>query len=66
VAFVPTGGIRPEDVGSWLDAGAACVGLGASLVGSAPPANDRELSALVRRVREAAEHTCAAQQRTTA
>jgi len=66
VAFVPTGGIRPEDVGSWLDAGAACVGLGASLVGSAPPSNDQELSALVRRVRDAADHTRAAQQRTTA
>ena len=66
VAFVPTGGIRPGDVGSWLDAGAACVGLGASLVGSAPPSSDRELSALVRRVRDAAERSRAAQQRTTA
>lgn len=60
VAFVPTGGIRPEDVGSWLGAGAACVGLGGSLVGSTPPSTDRELASLVERVREAGARARAA------
>lgn len=55
VAFVATGGIRPEDVGAWLGAGAACVGLGGTLVGSTPPSTDRELASLVERVRQAAE-----------
>jgi len=66
VAFVPTGGIRPDDVGTWLDAGAACVGLGASLVGSTPPSTDRELGSLTDRVREAVERARAALERTTA
>lgn len=66
VAFVPTGGIRLEDVGTWLDAGAACVGLGATLVGSAPPSTDRELGSLTDRVRQAAEHARAALERKTA
>ena len=60
VAFVPTGGIRPADVGSWLDAGAACVGLGATLVGSTPPSTGRELASMVERVREAADRGRAA------
>jgi 2-dehydro-3-deoxyphosphogluconate aldolase / (4S)-4-hydroxy-2-oxoglutarate aldolase len=60
VAFVPTGGVRPDDVESWLGAGAACVGLGGTLVGSTPPATDRELASLVERVREAAERARAA------
>jgi 2-dehydro-3-deoxyphosphogluconate aldolase / (4S)-4-hydroxy-2-oxoglutarate aldolase len=59
VAFVPTGGV-PDDVESWLGAGAACVGLGGTLVGSTPPATDRELASLVERVREAAERARAA------
>jgi 2-dehydro-3-deoxyphosphogluconate aldolase / (4S)-4-hydroxy-2-oxoglutarate aldolase len=33
VAFVPTGGIRVEQVPAWLDAGAAAVGLGSDLIG---------------------------------
>jgi 2-dehydro-3-deoxyphosphogluconate aldolase/(4S)-4-hydroxy-2-oxoglutarate aldolase len=65
VAFVPTGGIRPEDVRSWLDAGAACVGLGATLVGSTPPATDRELTALAERVRGAADRARTALERKT-
>lgn len=66
VAFVPTGGIRPDEVGSWLDAGAACVGLGATLVGSSPPSTDRELESLVERVRRASELARAALERKTA
>jgi 2-dehydro-3-deoxyphosphogluconate aldolase/(4S)-4-hydroxy-2-oxoglutarate aldolase len=38
VPLLPTGGIEPHDVAAFLDAGATCVGLGATLVGSAPPA----------------------------
>jgi 2-dehydro-3-deoxyphosphogluconate aldolase / (4S)-4-hydroxy-2-oxoglutarate aldolase len=37
VPLLPTGGIGPEDVQGFLDAGATCVGLGATLVGSEPP-----------------------------
>lgn len=66
VAFVPTGGIRPEDVASWLDAGAACVGLGGTLVGQAPPPTDRELASLVERVRHAADRARAALARASA
>ena len=35
--LLPTGGIGVEEVGAYLAAGATCVGLGASLVGSSPP-----------------------------
>jgi 2-dehydro-3-deoxyphosphogluconate aldolase / (4S)-4-hydroxy-2-oxoglutarate aldolase len=66
IAFLPTGGIRPEDVGSWLDAGAACVGLGGTLVGSTPPETDRELAALAERVRAATDRARAALERKTA
>jgi 2-dehydro-3-deoxyphosphogluconate aldolase/(4S)-4-hydroxy-2-oxoglutarate aldolase len=66
VAFVPTGGIRPENVGSWLEAGAACVGLGATLVGSTPPSTARELAAVVDRVRAASRRARAALERKTA
>jgi 2-dehydro-3-deoxyphosphogluconate aldolase/(4S)-4-hydroxy-2-oxoglutarate aldolase len=65
-AFVPTGGVRPEDVDSWLDAGAACVGLGSTLVGSSPPSTDGELGSLVERVRGAAHRARAAMSRRTA
>jgi 2-dehydro-3-deoxyphosphogluconate aldolase / (4S)-4-hydroxy-2-oxoglutarate aldolase len=34
VAFLPTGGIKIDDVPGWLDAGAVCVGLGSGLVGA--------------------------------
>jgi 2-dehydro-3-deoxyphosphogluconate aldolase/(4S)-4-hydroxy-2-oxoglutarate aldolase len=37
VPLLPTGGIEPGDVRPLLDAGATCVGLGASLVGATPP-----------------------------
>lgn len=53
VAFVPTGGIPSSDVPAWLDAGATCVGLGATLIGSPPPRKDRDLDALTERTRDA-------------
>ena len=65
VAFVPTGGIGRGDVEAWLDAGAACVGLGSTLIGSAPPSTDRELEALAERARDAAERANAALRRRT-
>jgi len=42
VPFVPTGGIRVADVQEWLDAGAACVGVGGALIG--PNGVDPQLS----------------------
>ena len=56
VAFVPTGGIAVEDVGAWLAAGAAAVGLGSSLVGRDPPADDGAFDALAERVARAVAH----------
>ncbi len=47
VGFVPTGGIGHADVGGWLAAGAAAVGLGSSLVGG-----DISADALRARVRD--------------
>lgn len=52
VAFVPTGGITPDEVDRWLDAGAVAVGIGGRL---APPTLDdddakAELSSRVREV----------------
>ncbi|MFS2293479.1 MAG: 2-dehydro-3-deoxyphosphogluconate aldolase, partial [Actinomadura sp.] len=44
-AFVPTGGIRHGDVGTWLEAGAAAVGLGSDLVPAAPSQADLPLIA---------------------
>jgi len=51
VRFVPTGGIELADVRSWLDAGAACVGLGSALVGATPPARSADLRVLTERAR---------------
>lgn len=49
VAFVPTGGIAPDEVGRWLDAGAVAVGVGGRL---APPtlSGDTDATALAARV----------------
>ena len=33
--FLPTGGVRPDNVAEWFAAGAAAVGIGSALVGSA-------------------------------
>ena len=49
VPLVPTGGIAIEEVGAYLAAGAACVGLGGALVGERPPANDTEIGAIAER-----------------
>lgn len=51
VAFVPTGGISPDELGTWLDAGAFAVGIGGRL---APPTMDggTDASALTARVRD--------------
>ncbi|MBA2517822.1 MAG: 2-dehydro-3-deoxyphosphogluconate aldolase, partial [Solirubrobacterales bacterium] len=37
---VPTGGIRHDEVGPWLEAGALAVGLGSDLVGARPGPED--------------------------
>jgi 2-dehydro-3-deoxyphosphogluconate aldolase/(4S)-4-hydroxy-2-oxoglutarate aldolase len=49
VALLPTGGIEPEDVPSYLDAGATCVGLGSILVGGAPPASASDIEGIAAR-----------------
>jgi 2-dehydro-3-deoxyphosphogluconate aldolase / (4S)-4-hydroxy-2-oxoglutarate aldolase len=38
--LVPTGGVRHDEVGGWLEAGAAAVGLGSDLVAPEPAAAD--------------------------
>lgn len=43
VHFIPTGGIPIEDVPRWLEAGAACVGLGSALAGDAAPRTRSDL-----------------------
>ncbi|NDU74927.1 bifunctional 4-hydroxy-2-oxoglutarate aldolase/2-dehydro-3-deoxy-phosphogluconate aldolase [Actinomadura sp. DSM 109109] len=58
-AFVPTGGIRHDAVGAWLDAGAAAVGLGSDLVPAAPSEADVPLIA-ERAARVAAQRARAA------
>lgn len=54
VAFVPTGGIGPGEVGGWLDAGALAVGVGGSLA-PAVLRTDGEARQLLARVRELLE-----------
>ena len=41
-AFLPTGGIRHDEVGDWLEAGATAVGLGSDLVPALPETSDLE------------------------
>jgi Entner-Doudoroff aldolase len=53
VLFVPTGGIRHDEVGTWLQAGAAAVGLGSDLVPAVPSVT--ELDAIAQRAREVAK-----------
>lgn len=57
IPLVPTGGIGLEEVGAYLDAGASCVGLGSSLVGSAPPAGEGDLGRIADRARAAVAAT---------
>jgi 2-dehydro-3-deoxyphosphogluconate aldolase/(4S)-4-hydroxy-2-oxoglutarate aldolase len=45
-AIVPTGGLGPDDVLPYLEAGATCVGLGGRLTGETPPTSDRDLEAI--------------------
>ena len=40
---MPTGGVRIEDIGAYLEAGAVAVALGSELVGRAAPVSDEEL-----------------------
>jgi len=49
VAILPTGGIEPEDVPAYLDAGARCVGLGSILVGGKPPASASDIEGIAAR-----------------
>lgn len=51
--FVPTGGIGLDDVPGYLAAGAAFVGLGASLVGRTTPTSPGDLRAIEERARRA-------------
>jgi 2-dehydro-3-deoxyphosphogluconate aldolase/(4S)-4-hydroxy-2-oxoglutarate aldolase len=45
-AIVPTGGLGPDDVLPYLEAGATCIGLGGRLTGETPPTSDRDLEAI--------------------
>jgi len=53
VLFVPTGGIRHDEVSGWLQAGAVAVGLGSDLVPAAP--SETDLDGIARRARKVAE-----------
>ena len=53
VLFVPTGGIRHDEVGTWLQAGALAVGLGSDLVPAAP--SETDLDAIAQRARKVAK-----------
>jgi len=53
VLFVPTGGIRHDEVGTWLQAGAVAVGLGSDLVPAAP--RETELDTIAKRARTVAQ-----------
>ena len=64
VRFVPTGGIRHDAVGAWLEAGAAAVGLGSDLVPAAPGPGD--LAEIARRAEVVAGQVAAARGGTTA
>lgn len=56
VRLMPTGGVRPERAAEWFAAGAAAVGIGASLVGSGDgPVDPAALQARVRTLRQALE-----------
>jgi 2-dehydro-3-deoxyphosphogluconate aldolase / (4S)-4-hydroxy-2-oxoglutarate aldolase len=56
--FVPTGGIRHDEVAGWLEAGAAAVGLGSDLVPPLPQAGD--LDGIAARARVVAEQVARA------
>lgn len=58
VDFVPTGGIRHDEVEGWLRAGALAVGLGSDLVPARP--TDEDLEAIRRRAEVVVEQVAAA------
>lgn len=58
VRIMPTGGIKIDDVATWLGHGAAAVGLGGPLIGDAATGGD--LTALAGRARRAADAVAAA------
>jgi Entner-Doudoroff aldolase len=58
VLFVPTGGIRHDEVATWLRAGAVAVGLGSDLVPAVPA--ETELDAIAQRARTVANQVTAA------
>jgi 2-dehydro-3-deoxyphosphogluconate aldolase/(4S)-4-hydroxy-2-oxoglutarate aldolase len=43
VPLVPTGGVRIDEIGAYLEAGATAVAVGSELVGRSAPTSDREL-----------------------
>jgi 2-dehydro-3-deoxyphosphogluconate aldolase / (4S)-4-hydroxy-2-oxoglutarate aldolase len=59
--FVPTGGIRHDEVGAWLRAGAVAIGLGSDLVPAVP--TEPELDAIAQRARTVAKQVTEARAR---
>jgi 2-dehydro-3-deoxyphosphogluconate aldolase / (4S)-4-hydroxy-2-oxoglutarate aldolase len=55
IRFIPTGGIPVEDVPRWLEAGAACVGLGSALAGEAAPRSRSDLERITDEARRAVD-----------
>jgi len=53
VDLVPTGGIEVTEVDAYLEAGAACVGLGGAIVGADAPVDAPAMAAIGRRARAA-------------
>jgi 2-dehydro-3-deoxyphosphogluconate aldolase / (4S)-4-hydroxy-2-oxoglutarate aldolase len=51
--FIPTGGIELEDIPTYLEAGATCVGLGSSLTGRTPAGSATDLRAIEERAERA-------------
>jgi 2-dehydro-3-deoxyphosphogluconate aldolase/(4S)-4-hydroxy-2-oxoglutarate aldolase len=49
VPLLPTGGVEPQDVPGYLEAGANCVGLGSILVGAEPPASASDIEGIATR-----------------
>jgi len=54
-ALVPTGGVRLDEIGAYLDAGAKVVALGSDLVGRSAPCSDAELESIADRAARATE-----------
>lgn len=52
-AILPTGGIRIDEVASYLEAGATCVGLGSQLVGHTPPRTREDFDRIAARTASA-------------